>query len=179
MRLTTLIRTAVVLAAALVLGGTLPTASPATSATSSAPTLAAEEPAVRSAAADADRRTCRAPQCWIAGARNARTGVAFMNWNLSTKAAAVRAAMKQCRNKTRRDSFDSACTKSGNQRHGCLAIAYLVRDGKYQGARSAGADYRSKLTVRETRKKAIRRAKARFGDAKGLRKVWSAHCTAR
>lgn len=167
MRLTTLVRTAVALAAALLLGGTLLAASPAASvpAPSAGETVAA------------GLRDCRTPDCWIAGSVNSRTGFVYMSWNTSAKRAAVRAATRQCKQETPAQ-YDWACKRAGYNRWGCLAVAYRSNDGKLAEWGWAPADYDRRTSKREAKRRAITKAK-REVRGPGRERVWGANCTAR
>ncbi len=167
MRLTTLIRTAVALAVALLLGGTLLAASPATSA----PAPRADETVTGSL------RDCRAPDCWIAGSVNTKTGFVYMSWNTSAKGAAVRAATRQCKEETPA-RYDWACKRAGYNRWGCLAVAYRVNNGSLAEWGWAPADYDRRTSMREAKRKAITKAKRKVRGP-GRERVWGANCTAR
>lgn len=164
---TVLIRTLLALAVALVLGGTLLAASPA----SSGPAADGQR------AAGAVRMKCNPPKCWIAGAFNVSTGRGFVWSNASERTTARRLAKRTCRQESA-EEYDADCKAAGSQRHGCLAIAYRAGDGDLLQWAHREADFTRRLTTRETRRKALRRAMlAVRGDGEEYLAI--ARCTGR
>ncbi|NYJ02039.1 hypothetical protein HNR19_002737 [Nocardioides thalensis] len=164
---TALIRTAVALAAALLLGGTLLAVIPA----------ASSDNGDSAGAAGTERRKCNPPRCWIGGAFNVSTGVAYTWENTATREAARRTAKRLCKQYSA-DEYDADCRAAGTNRHGCLAIAYRASDGDLLQWAHRETDFARRLTVKETRRKAVRRAlRAVRGD--GEEYVAIADCTGR
>lgn len=167
---TALIRTAVALAAVLLLGGSLVAVTPAASAASASGDD--ETPAV-----GAERRKCNPPKCWIGGAFNVSTGIAYTWENTATREVARRTAKRLCKLDSS-DDYDPDCRAAGTNRHGCLAIAYRASDGDLLQWAHRETDFSRRLTVKETRRKAVRRAlRAVRGD--GEEYVAIADCTGR
>lgn len=118
------IRAALVLATAVLLGGTL-------LAVPSGPTHALPPEDTARAAG------CRAPNCWTAISFNTKTG--YSGWTTpergrSTKAAAMRAALTKCRNRPVNAQAKSSCLRPSvrevYRRNGCVAVFFRRRDGR-------------------------------------------------
>lgn len=162
------IRTAVTLAVALLISGTLLAVTPASSS-------AAGE-GVR--AAGSGRMKCNPPNCFIAGAVNLKTGFAYQRWNQSSRAASRDAAIRQCKQETTEDRYDKDCRRAGYNRNGCLAIAYRANENGLLEWAWAGADFKRGVGTKRTKATAVRRAK-RKASGPGKERVWIANCTAR
>jgi len=117
------VRAALVLATAVLLGGTL-------LAVPSGPTHAAA-PQVTARAAG-----CKVPNCWMAVSFNTKTG--YSGWTSdrgrSTKAAAMRAALERCRNRPENAGAVRFCSppaaREVYRRNGCVAVYFRRRDDR-------------------------------------------------
>lgn len=131
MGLTTFLRSALALAAALLLGGALIVTAPTASA-KAAPSTASTPAAER--ATDAERlATCawRQRRCFGAISFNTRTGeVGFAN-DKRTKAKAISVAQRSCKARSEAgDGFPGQCVKAGWVRNGCLYLAIRINNGQ-------------------------------------------------
>ena len=163
-----LIRTVVALAAALLLGGTVLAVTPASStpAADGVPTTGTE------------RMKCNPPKCYIGGAFNVSTGYAYTWENTSTRLAARRIAKRLCKQDSP-DQYDEGCRRAGTNRHGCLAIAYRASDGDLLQWAHRETDFSRRHTIKETRRKAIRRAMLAVRADDGEEYLAIADCTGR
>ena len=130
MGFSTVIRSALALVAAMLLGGTLLAAAPTASAKVAPST--ASGPAAERTTHSQRLVSCawRQRHCFGAISLNTRTGVVGYANDTRTKATAIRIAHNRCHTRSTADGgFPRQCTKAGWVRNGCLAVALRIRNG--------------------------------------------------
>jgi len=131
MGLTTVIRSVLALAAALLLGGTLIAAAPTASAKATPSTASA--PAAERATNTERLATCawRQRRCFGAISLNTQTlEFGFAN-DKRTKAKAIGVAQRSCKARSEAgDGFPGQCVKAGWVRNGCLYLAIRINNGQ-------------------------------------------------
>jgi hypothetical protein len=130
MGFTTVIRSVLALAAALLLGGTLLAAAPNASAKVAPST--ASKPAAERTTHTPRLASCpwRQRQCFGAISLNTRTGIVGYANDKRGKATAIRIAHNSCHTRSTADGGSPGqCTKAGWVRNGCLAVAIRINNG--------------------------------------------------
>lgn len=123
MRFALSVRAALVVATAVLLGGTL-------LAAPTAPTHAAPSEETARAAG------CRPPNCWMAISFNTKTGYAGWTSNAgrSTQRAAMRAALDKCRSRAENAGAQRFClspaVRQVYRKNGCVAVYFRRRNGQ-------------------------------------------------
>lgn len=124
MGLTTVIRSALALATALLLGGVLLAAAPTASARA---TSSAERGTDTARLASCN---WRAHQCFGAISLNTRTGVVGFANDRRSRSKATSVAQRMCKARSvRHGGSPGQCTRAGWVRNGCLAVAIRIRHG--------------------------------------------------
>lgn len=168
-RVPTILRAVVALAAALLLASTAFSPAPATARTHDAARAAAFTPR----AEVSGRVQCHVPNCWVAAAVNIKTGIAYVRWNRPTRSGA-RAVIQSCRSHQK----PAGCRHAGDQRNGCLAVAYRTSNGQFQEWAFGTAGFRSGVSTAQTQRRAIAIAKGKLAHV-GKKHLWTKHCTGR
>jgi hypothetical protein len=129
MGFSTVIRSALALVAAMLLGGTLLAAAPTASA-KVAPSTASKPAAERTTPSQRVSCAWRQRQCFGAISLNTRTGVVGYANDKRGKATAIRIAHNSCHTRsTAQGGSPGQCTKAGWVRNGCLAVAVRINNG--------------------------------------------------
>ncbi|HWJ81340.1 MAG TPA: DUF4189 domain-containing protein [Nocardioides sp.] len=167
----TILRAVVAIAAALLLATTAFSAAPANARNHDAARAAAFTPRTQVS----ERVQCHVPNCWVAAAVNIKTGIAYVRWNRPTRSGA-RQVIESCRHD--KPKYSDGCRHAGDQRNGCVAVAYRTSNGEFKEWAFGTAGFRRGVSTRRTQARAVAIAKGKLAHV-GKKHVWTKHCTGR
>ncbi|WP_183094804.1 DUF4189 domain-containing protein [Nocardioides stalactiti] len=172
MGLTTVLRSLLALATAVLLGGVLLATAPTASAQATEPPRPATGADLDRAAQGERLASCnwRRHQCFAAVSFNTRTGQVGWANDKRAKDTAINVAHRSCKTRSEAgEGYPGQCEKAGWVRNGCMALAVRILDGTL-------AEWRTAYAYREADAKAAALDKVR-GDGRERIHYWL--CTTR